>query len=334
MNNKQLSTICNYLNLGKPTASLKKVEGGLLHLMWRVDTDKGSYAIKQLSKNINLTPKVRSAYEVSEKTAHEFASHGIPAIAGIEQNGKFLVDADAATFIVYPWVDAKIFPQDRISVAHAVKIAALLAKIHLLNLTVPAIASPEYDIHSNEEILSLIDKSLEFSLPFANKLQQAKSMLIEINDQYQKAVPLFKNIAVVTHADLDQKNVLWDEQNNPILIDWESLRAINPTYEFLIAALDWSGATAGKLNEEIFLAMFGSYKKAGGKIDLAMLNANFYGIPGNCISWIVYNIRRSFNTKYNSLEEQRIGIAQVNQVIDTMSYLENKIKDLKILLEL
>jgi hypothetical protein len=26
----------------------------LLHIMWRLDTDKGSYAIKQLSKDIDL----------------------------------------------------------------------------------------------------------------------------------------------------------------------------------------------------------------------------------------------------------------------------------------
>src|ERR1700694_1702617 len=101
------------------------------------------------------------------------------------------------------------------------------------------IENPQYDIHSNEEITTLIKKSIEMSLPFANKLQQSTSMLIKWNDEYQQAIHSFRHISVVSHADLDQKNVLWDENDNPILIDWESVRALNPTYELLITALDW-----------------------------------------------------------------------------------------------
>jgi thiamine kinase-like enzyme len=332
MNNDQLHTICASLDLGRPISLPIKVQGGLLHLMWRVDTEKGSYAIKQLSKNINLTVKIRKEYELSEKIAQQFAIHGIPSISGIEKEGKFLVNSDGDTFIIYPWANAKILGKDAVNVFHVVKIGTLLAKMHLLNLSVPEIESPQYDIHSNEEIITLIEKSRKMASPFANKLQQSQPMLIKLNDRYQQAITLFRHIFVVSHADLDQKNVLWDKNDNPILIDWESVRALNPTYEILIAALDWSGATNGELNTELFVSMIDAYKKAGGTIDQVTLNANFYGIPGNGISWMIYNIRRSLKTEDTTAEEKALGIEQVNQVIKSMTYLESKIEHLKMLM--
>ncbi|MEO7046663.1 MAG: hypothetical protein ABI091_15265 [Ferruginibacter sp.] len=127
------------------------------------------------------------------------------------------------------------------------------------------------------------------------------------------------------------KNVLWDQSNQPILIDWESARSINPSYELLIASLDWSGITAGGSNIPLFLSMLNSYKKAGGMIDWEILNTNFYGIPGNAINWMVYNIRRSMKVE-NTAEEKMVGIEQVNLVIKTMIHLDDKVEELKTVL--
>jgi len=332
MNNDQLQAICTYLNFGRPISLPSKVQGGLLHSMWRIDTEKGSYAIKQLSKNINLTAKIRKEYELSERIAQQFGLHGIPSISGIEKEGKFLVNSGDNTFIIYPWINAKILGKGEVKIFHVIKIGTLLAKMHLLNLSVPEIASPQYDINSNEEIIDLIEKSIEMSLPFANQLKQSQSMLIKLNNKYQQAIAFFKNTSVISHADLDQKNVLWDKNDNPILVDWESVRALNPTYEILIAALDWSGATTGELNTELFVSMINAYKKAGGLIDQVTLNKNFYGIPGNGINWMIYNIRRSLKTESTNPEEKELGIEQVNQVIKSMTYLESKIETLKVLI--
>ena len=62
----------------------------------------------------------------------------------------------------------RILGKNEVNVFHVIKIGTLLAKMHLLNLSVPEIENPQYDIHSNEEIMTLIEKSIEMSLPFAN----------------------------------------------------------------------------------------------------------------------------------------------------------------------
>ena len=54
MNINHLKHLSQQFNLGQPVHAPERVYGGLLHIMWRLDTDKGSYAVKQLSKDINL----------------------------------------------------------------------------------------------------------------------------------------------------------------------------------------------------------------------------------------------------------------------------------------
>ena len=125
---------------------------------------------------------------------------------------------------------------------------------------------------------------------------------------------------------MDQKNVLWDENNDPILIDWESARVTNPIYEILIAALDWSGITAGSMHDDIFLNMIKAYKNAGGVISANELAAISGAIPGYCIDWMVYNIKKTL--KNNTAEERNLGVEQVNQTLQTILYLNKKINAL------
>ena len=55
MNQNHLKSLCQHFNLGHQKQEPERVHGGLLHTMWRLNTDKASFAIKQLSKDIDLT---------------------------------------------------------------------------------------------------------------------------------------------------------------------------------------------------------------------------------------------------------------------------------------
>jgi hypothetical protein len=61
MNPKHLKFICTEMELGSPKADGIRVfgsRGG--SFMWRVNTDKGSYAIKQLAPSIDLKNEKRT----------------------------------------------------------------------------------------------------------------------------------------------------------------------------------------------------------------------------------------------------------------------------------
>ncbi len=318
-NKNHIKAICHHFNLGTPIQAPTRVHGGLLHIMWRLDTDKGSYAIKQLSKDIDLkNEQVIKNYELSEKIASRFSALGIPAVPAIENTGQYLFMGGEIGFLVYPWVDAKALDQHAVSESHALKIAEILAKMHCLNLNEPEITQPEFYTHTNQKILELLDKAETFNCPFAADLRKNQKNILVANEAYQNAIPTLKTHIVVSHGDLDQKNVLWDSSNNPILIVWEAACKIDPTYDIIGTAFNWSGITSS-FDKDLFFKMIEAYQKAGGVINKEHVVAACYG-AFSWIGWLVYNIERS--CVLGESEHKNVGIEQVNQTLATILRLQ------------
>ncbi len=325
MVNNHLKTICTHFELGNPLQSPQRVYGGLLHIMWQVDTDKASFAIKQLSPDIDLhNEHVIKNYELSEHIASRFIAKGIPAVSALEKGDKYLFIIDGTGFLAYPWVDAKALDQNTISKNHALKIANILAKIHCINLDEPEITQPEFYTHTKEKILALLDKAEKFNCPFAKTLRENENNILAANESYQNAIPMLKEEIIVSHGDLDQKNVLWDKDNNPILIDWESACKINPTYDLINTAFYWSGITT-HFNKELFFKMIDAYQNSGGIINPRHLHAACYG-TFSWIGWMVYNIERSCVSAES--EQKTLGIEQVEQTLATILRLQGIIPEL------
>lgn len=324
MNQNQLKHLTQHVNLGQPVQPPERVHGGLLHIMWRLDTDKGSYAIKQLSKDIDLNnAQIIKNYELSEQIASRFIAQGIPGVCAITQSGKHLFIIDGSGFLVYPWVNAKALDHHTVSEYHALKIATILAKMHCLNLDEPEITQPEFYTHTNQKILEVFDKAKNFNCPFATNLLKNQKNILAANESYQKAIPILKTQNIVSHGDLDQKNVLWDSSNNPILIDWESACKINPTYDIINTAFYWSGITSN-FDKALFFKMIEAYQKAGGIINKDHLVAVCDG-TFSWIGWLVYNIERSCDLSES--EHRNIGIEQVNQTLATILRLQTVIPE-------
>lgn len=319
MNQTHLKHVSQHFDLGTPTQAPTRVHGGLLHIMWRLDTDKGSYAIKQLSKDIDLkNERVIKNYELSEKIASRFSALGIPAVPAIENTGQYLFMIEETGFLVYPWIDAKALDQHAVSEHHALKIATILAKMHCLNLDEPEITQPEFYTHTDQKILELIDKAESFNCPFAADLRKNQKNILLANEAYQNAIPTLKTHIIVSHGDLDQKNVLWDSSNNPILIDWEAACKIKPTYDIIGTAFNWSGITSN-FDKDLFFKMIEEYQKAGGVINKEHVVAACYG-SFSWIGWLVYNIERS--CVLGESEHKNVGIEQVNQTLATILRLQ------------
>jgi thiamine kinase-like enzyme len=313
MNQNHLRHLIQHFKLGQQARSTERVHGGLLHIMWRIDTDKGSYAIKQLSKDIDLQDdQVIKNYELSEQIASSFIMNNIPGVCALSQFDKHLLIIDDCGYLVYPWVNAKPLGQDEVNEDQALIITRLLAKMHLINLHLEGIGEPEFDIHDSKHITNLIKQSTKMQLPFSDILNSKLSILLEINQSYLGSIEILKKHTSIGHGDLDQKNVLWTDKKEPLLIDWESARKLNPTYEIVNAALDWSGVTTN-LKIDLFHKMLKSYSASGGFIEKQTVEAAFYGVMGNWINWMVYNINRAINQA--DAEQKNMGIEQVMQVL-------------------
>lgn len=213
-----------------------------------------------------------------------------------------------------------------VSGTHSVKIAEVMAKLHKIDMDVPGIAPPRFDIHTNESIVNAIERALAFKIPCATILRENESLILSVNDSYQTIIPLLKEYTVVTHGDLDQLNVLWDKSDYPFLIDWESARKMNPTREIIRTALDWSGIGGESFSLSNYILMLQTYIKSGGILDLNLLNAVLNADFGSGINWMLYNIDLACTSVIE--EERNTAIEEINWVLMATKRLKQMIPDL------
>ncbi len=328
LNKKHLESICIGLNLGIPKDEVTSVYGCRgASFMWRVNTDKAIYAIKQLAPVIDLkNERIITKYELSETITYQFSQKGIPAVCAIEKAGKHLIIIDNTGYLVYPWIDGYTLGRNEVSEMHALKVAEIIATLHGINLNVPDIADPRVDIHSNETIIKAIGRAVSHQCCCANILKENQSLILSLNDNYQHIIPSLLENTVVTHGDLDQLNILWDKNERPMLVDWESARKLNPTREIIRASLDWSGINTENSSLLIYIRMLETYVKSGGILKTSYVNAALHSLFGSAINWMLYNIEVACTSGVQ--EERDTATREINDALNNMISLKKLVPDL------
>jgi hypothetical protein len=309
-NQRHVDDLCRRLELGAPRGILCRVFGGFHHRMWRLETDRGTYAIKQLSPDTDLNdPDTVRHYNATETIGESFSRHGIGSIFALRRNHHYLQRVEDTGYLVYPWTDALALDQDCVSERHALEIARVLARMHRADIRVPDPGPGQLSSHREEQAITLVNQAIASNTPQSPALEKHLSSFLDILKCHRDAMPVLKKRLVISHGDLDQKNVLWIAAGEPLLIDWESARKLNPSYEILLEALDWSGITS-QFAPALFEKMLWSYSQAGGHIDTDVLEAAFHCILGEWLNWLLYNIGRSVYLP--DAEQSMLGAAQVD----------------------
>ena len=128
---------------------------------------------------------------------------------------------------------------------------------------------------------------------------------------------LTKNV-LISHLDMDLKNVMWDKDDNPYLIDFESANYVNPTFDLLDVSLYWSLAETN-FNFSYFKEFISSYLEEN--------NLNYDEVPlaidsiyKNHLGWLAYNLDKLIlNSKdKEALEEVNKAINSINNYFKIM----------------
>ena len=320
-NNAHLEALCSRLDLGAPGGPLKRVYGGLQHTMWRLDTAYGSYAIKQLSEDADLAdPAAGKHFNTTESLAAAFAARGVPAVFAHSAGGDFLQLIDGAGYLVYGWREGTTLGIERVSEEHALVVARMLAGMHRLNLAFPDLEPQDFDVHSEDNITMVVEFAGALQAPLADTLQRALPTFLEIVDAQPGAIGTLERHLVACHGDLDQKNVLWDSDGKPALIDWESARRLNPTYEALLEALNWSGIWS-RFEPAICRRFIAAYEEAGGVIEQEAVAASYHCILGDWLYWLMHNVGRCLgleNVQQRAAAESQVAfsLAVLQRIMD------------------
>lgn len=247
----ELEKLAAVFGLGKLLETPEEIHGGLLHKMYRVAASQGTYAVKILNSEIMRRQSALRNMIQSEKIAASLGRE-ITAVVSLEIGGNQVQELDGKYYMIFPWIEGvSVFPPE-ITKEHCRMIGDVLGRIHRANVsvegTVPKEGGPE--IYDWEKYLRLgPQKGLQETEWCIGYRKAAEDIHTWNKAAYDAGQSLAENM-VISHRDLDPKNVLWKGMK-PHVIDWEAAGYVNPFQEFLEVINYWTGDGKGESDRNI-----------------------------------------------------------------------------------
>ena len=313
---KDIEILIKEEKLGDVIKSIIKVTGGLSHRMYKVATDKSIYAIKELNVGIMKRKEAYSNFVFSEKVAEIAKENGITAIGAIKlKNNDIIKKINNRYFMVFDWLEGKTLKSEEITEKHCEIVGETLAKIHKIDFSKiedserKNIDIEQFDWNNYLELAKKKNKA------YVDILKQNVELLYELNKKSNKAIKYANSNLIISHTDLDRKNVIWQEYK-PFIIDWEASGYINPTIELIQVAWYWSGGDVENLDYKKFETVVNSYKKYAKREIDKNIEKLIYADIYSGLGWVNYNLKRSLCIE-NEYKQDEIKLAE-NEIIQSI----------------
>ncbi len=324
----EIGKLVQSLGLGELQKEPTEIKGGLLHKMYRVTTTTGENAIKVLNSEIMKRPTALRNTVNSEKIAAAFREI-VPVVASMEFNGRQIHELDGSYYMVFPWVEGySVFPGE-ISEKHCEAVGDCLGKMHRADLKLADIA-PEQEQTTQfawDAYLQLAKEQEKQAVAWFVQYEKAVSDIKAWNQAACDAQQTLSQTLVLSHRDLDPKNVMWNGAE-PLLIDWEAAGYINPYQEFLEVLNYWADDGDGGLVRSYFDVLAKAYGKHMSLVEVPW-DAVFAGSFSGMLGWLDYNVKRALGMEASDEAEIRLGEEQVVGTIGALYDYCDKVKQMQ-----
>lgn len=238
-----------------------RVHGGFANRMYRLDTDQGYFAVKEL----NLADR-RLTYHVEDVFRFEQAAFA----AGIPMPEPISADHDT---LVHRWAEGEKVPEAPVSAAFAFEIGGILARIHALDVAWPHVPAEDPTPRDWPELAA---RALATGQPWADELASHVGTFLAIAhfvDTCERPGPV-----VLTHQDIHPWNLLARE-GRPVVLDWELSGMLDLSGELGSTALSLAkGPGFDDIRPAVFRSVLDGYAAGGG------------ALPPPGPSWFVYTV--------------------------------------------
>ena len=324
--NIDLGYICSLIGVGTPLGRPEPITGGLLHRMWRVETQGGTLAVKVLNPEIMSRSNAKQNFRISERAAKIANGEGICAVTAKTVGNDPWIESNGSSVMVFDWADGRTLLPEECTSEHTMRIGEILFQIHSLNIATDGLEPPTWSAIPEDTWKSHIEKARQsiscWELPWETLLHD----VINWCRLFQDASDSLSKRLVISHRDLDSKNVIWKNAQTPYVIDWESAGYVNPTVDLIEAALNWSRNQDGTSDKTRFQAVIQSYVQAGGSLYGKVLDA-LYGTLGGMLGWLEYNMRRSVDEDVFGSDERDLAQREVKQTVHQLKKLVDIVFD-------
>lgn len=302
-----INLMCERFSLGQTISEPVRLTGGLLHESWRLQTTTGFYVLKRLNPEIMRRSEARNNFKMSEDVAMQ-ASLYLAALPARRVNDQVVQTINGSDYLLFDWVDGETLSADQIRPAHARQVGVQLGRLHGLSVATTGFSQPDTSSMPIDW-----DDYLE-----EGKRQQSDwlQLLVEEQEQLQRLERLAQEAKlqlpadwIVSHRDLDPKNILWTT-NDPVLIDWESAGLIHRAVDVFETACYWSKRKDDTFDRDRFNAVFAGYTINQRLPDVDWLHVIDISVQGK-LDWLKFNLDRSLGKRSVPEAERTLETEQV-----------------------
>ena len=189
------------------------------------------------------------------------------------------------------------------------RVAAMMARIHALNMVVGVDASEVLAIFGEGHWRRQSEDAERSSAAWAPQLRSVLPALAELESYLAAArddAPPF----LLSHRDSDMKNVMRTADGELVLVDWDQAGPVNPRHDLANHALVWAGLHLGDPSPEIARAFVDAYRRAGG-IDEPFRHTDLAELVSARLGWFDFNVRRALGERALDDEDRRAGAAVI-----------------------
>jgi Ser/Thr protein kinase RdoA (MazF antagonist) len=257
--------VCAAFGLGSPLGPMTRVSGGMAHTMWRLETDRGSFAIKQINRNWRV-PHEAAGYERAFHFEKAAGAAGIPIAPPVPHaaTGACLAEIDVGherplTFRAHEWVESTMLREEQCGPHEAHAVGEILARIHALRIAA-AMPAPQPAVDP-AHWRSLLERGT------AADWHDGLAAVLPAVDELIALATLPADGWFMSHRDCDAKNVLRTPEGRLLLIDWDTAGPTVPREDVAMHAIMWGGGYTRDPDEASSQAFLAGYREAGGRFD-------------------------------------------------------------------
>ena len=264
------SAVAAAFGLGAPVGEWRPVAGGLSHRLFRLRTERGTWAVKWLNRSreewwlrdhLLATAVERAALAAGVPMPRPV----VPPGAGESPLVDVPVDGEPASFLAWEWCDGERLDETNVPTAARSWVGTTLATLHALPVAPPATGLNVHPTHPVEEWRRwLAEASGETDPGFLRAVAGHLPTVAEARRlAAESAEELGPRATVFTHRDVKPDNVLMAAPT-PVLLDWEGAGAELAPWEAARTALAFARTPDGGWSRAGFTETLTAYRAAGG----------------------------------------------------------------------
>src|ERR1022692_243248 len=296
-------------------AAMVPVVGAWSNRVYRLTTDLGSYAVKEL---LNLRREPRWLDSLDAAWRFELAAQAVGltipvpvsspsggCVAWVERQGR----AEPVPVRLHAWVEGTQPGPAPVTRQTASWIGRTLATLHLLGIK-PADRStfPLPDTATADDWPDLITAARRAGAPWADQLQAAQPAVAEIA-ALARAAGHRPGDEGMSHGDIDQKKLIL-APDGPVLCDWDAAMPMVPSRELADAAMSMASWERQDIGREVLRA----YRAAGGLVT-GIRPGDLGQSMMSSLDWIAFNVRREDGGRPAGPAEVALGSRLVPELL-------------------